>query len=75
MLIVNGFIDMAAAGFFLGWGAQVLGIEYRVAYLIAAVLAASGVISFFIATLAFGRKGQGRALDDGEDRDEPVVRR
>jgi hypothetical protein len=74
-LIVNGFMDMAAAGFFLGWGAPVLGLEHRVAYLIAAVLAASGVISFFIATLAFGRKGQGRALDEGEDRDEPVIRR
>jgi hypothetical protein len=75
MLIANGFLDMAAAGFFLGWGAPVLGLEYRAAYLIAALLAASGVVSFFIATLAFGRKGRGRALDEGEDADEPVIRR
>jgi hypothetical protein len=75
MLIANGFIDMAAAGFFLGWGASVLQIERPTAWLIAAVLAASGVVSFFIATLAFGRKGQGRALDDGDDADEPVIRR
>ena len=74
-LIANGFFDMAAAGFFLGWGASVLGLEYRTAYLIAALLAASGVVSFFIATLAFGRKGSGRALDEGEDSNGPVVRR
>lgn len=74
LLIANGFFDMAAAGFFLGWGASVLKLEYSTAWLIAAVLAASGVISFFIATLGFGRKGQGRALDEGED-DEPVIRR
>ena len=73
MLIANGFFDMAAAGFFLGWGASVLKREYSTAWLIAALLAASGVISFFIATLGFGRKGQGRALDEGED--EPVIRR
>jgi len=75
MLIANGFLDMAAAGFFLGWGHAVLGLEYRVAYLIAALLAASGVVSFFVATLAFGRKGQARALDEGEDANEPVIRR
>ena len=75
MLIANGFFDMAAAGFFLGWGASVLKLEYTTAWLIAAVLAASGVVSFFIATLAFGRKGTGRALDEGEDANEPVVRR
>lgn len=75
IMIANGFLDMAAAGFFLGWGASVLGLEYRTAYLIAAALAASGVVSFFIATLGFGRKGTGRALDEGEDRDEPVIRR
>ena len=73
MFIANGFFDMAAAGFFLGWGASVLKLEYSTAWLIAAVLAASGVISFFIATLGFGRKGTERALDEGED--EPVVRR
>jgi hypothetical protein len=80
MLIANGFLDMAAAGFFLGWGASVLKLEYATAWLIAAILAASGVVSFFIATLAFGRKGTGRALDEGEDDEredanEPVVRR
>jgi hypothetical protein len=75
MLIANGFFDMAAAGFFLGWGASVLKLEYSTAWLIAAVLAASGVVSFFIATLGFGRKGQGRALDEGEREDEPVIRR
>lgn len=75
LLIANGFFDMAIAGFFLGWGASVLGLEYATAWLIAAVLAASGVISFFVATLGFGRKGTGRALDEGEDRDEPVIRR
>ena len=73
LLIANGFFDMAAAGFFLGWGASVLKLEYSTAWLVAALLAASGVISFFIATLGFGRKGQGRALDEGED--EPVIRR
>ena len=73
MLIANGFMDMAAAGFFLGWGHSVVGLEHQTAWLIAAVLAASGVVSFFIATLGFGRKGQGRALDEGED--EPVIRR
>jgi hypothetical protein len=75
MLIANGFFDMAAAGFFLGWGAPVLKLEYTTAWLIAAVLVASGVISFFIATLGYGRKGTGRALDEGEDANEPVVRR
>lgn len=78
LLITLGFIDMAIAGFFLGWGAPVLKFEYSTAWLIAAVFAASGVVTFFIATLAFGRKGQRRALDDGEDAvggDEPVIRR
>ena len=75
MRIANGFLDLAAAGFFLGWGASVLKLEYGTAWLIAAVLAASGVVSFFIATLGFGRKGEGRALDEGEDSDEPVIRR
>ena len=75
LLIANGFFDMAAAGFFLGWGASVLKLEYGTAWLVAAALAASGVVSFFIATLGFGRKGRGRALDEGEDSDEPVVRR
>jgi hypothetical protein len=74
-LIANGFFDMAIAGFFLGWGHSVAGLEHQTAWLIAAVMAASGVISFFIATLAYGRKGRGRELDDGEDRDEPVIRR
>ncbi|HEY7607796.1 MAG TPA: hypothetical protein VIF14_01080 [Alphaproteobacteria bacterium] len=73
-LIANGLIDMATAGFFLGWGASVLKLEYRTAWLIAAILAAAGVVSFFVATLGFGRKGAGRALDEGED-NEPVVRR
>jgi hypothetical protein len=75
VLIANGFFDLAAAGFFLGWGASVLKLEYTTAWLISALLAASGVVSFFIATLAFGRKGTGRALDKGEDENEPVVRR
>jgi hypothetical protein len=79
-MIANGFLDMAIAGFFLGWGHSVAGLEHQTAWLIAAALAASGVISFFIATLAFGRKGRGRELDEGEasvpeDRDEPVIRR
>ena len=73
-LIFNGFVDMAAAGFFLGWGASLLKLEHRVAWIVAALLAASGVVSFLIATLAFGRRGTGRALDGGED-DGPVVRR
>ena len=73
LLIANGFIDMAIAGFFLGWGHSIVGLEHQTAWLVAAVLAASGVVSFFIATLAFGRKGRGRALDEGED--EPVIRR
>lgn len=75
LLIANGFFDMAVAGFFLGWGHSIVGLEHHTAWLIAAVLAASGVVSFFIATLAFGRKGRGRALDEGEEPDEPVVRR
>ena len=58
---------------FLGWGAALLKLEDRVAGLVAALLAASGVIAFFIATLAFGRRGSGRALDGGDD--GPVVRR
>lgn len=78
-MIANGFLDMAIAGFFLGWGHSVAGLEHQTAWLIAAVLAASGVISFFVATLAFGRKGRGRELDEGEDsvreKDEPVIRR
>lgn len=79
LMIANGFLDMAIAGFFLGWGHSVAGLEHQTAWLIAAVLAASGVISFFVATLAFGRKGRGRELDEGEDsvreKDEPVIRR
>lgn len=80
LMIAIGFLDMAIAGFFLGWGHSVAGLEHQTAWLIAAVLAASGVISFFVATLAFGRKGRGRELDEGEDpvrgeRDEPVIRR
>ena len=79
-MIANGFLDMAIAGFFLGWGHSIVGLEHQTAWLVAAVLAASGVISFFVATLAFGRKGRGRELDEGEDsvpeqRDEPVIRR
>lgn len=74
-MIANGFLDMAIAGFFLGWGHSVVGLEHQTAWLVAAVLAASGVISFFVATLAFGRKGRGRELDEGEDRNEPVIRR
>lgn len=73
LLIANGFFDMAIAGFFLGWGHSIVGLEHQTAWLVAAVLAASGVVSFFIATLAYGRKGRGRALDEGED--EPVIRR
>jgi len=75
VMIVNGMFDMALAGFFLGWGNSVLQLERGTAWLIAAVLAAGGVISFFVATLGFGRKGTGRALDEGEDANEPVVRR
>ncbi|MFO0988346.1 MAG: hypothetical protein U1F37_13415 [Alphaproteobacteria bacterium] len=79
LMIANGFLGMAIAGFFLGWGHSVAGLEHQTAWLIAAVLAASGVISFFVATLAFGRKGRGRELDEGEDsvreKDEPVIRR
>ncbi len=73
LLIGVGIIDMAIAGFFLGWGAPLLKLEYSTAWLVAAVLAASSVVTFFIATLAFGREGRGRALDEGED--EPVIRR
>ena len=73
ILIFAGFFDMALAGFFLGWGARVFEIERPIAYLIAAVLAAGAVSIFFIATLAYGRRGTERGLD-GED-DEPVVRR
>jgi hypothetical protein len=74
-MILSGLVDFALAGFFLGWGHSVVGLEYQTAWLIAAVLAAFGVMTVFIATLAFGRKGRGRALDEGEDRDEPVIRR
>src|SRR5262245_5696921 len=79
-LIVSGIIDLALAGFFLAFGASLLRLEYRVAWLVAAVLAAGGVIILFVATLGFGRKGRERALDDGEDTvgedaNEPVVRR
>jgi hypothetical protein len=74
-MILSGLVDFAIAGFVLGWGHSVLGLEYQTAWLIAAVLAAFGVVTMFIATLAFGRKGRGRALDEGEDRDEPVIRR
>ena len=74
VLIFNGLVDMAVAGFFLGWGASVLKLEYRTAWLAAAILAAGGIVSFFVATLGFGRKGAGAALDEGED-SEPVVRR
>ena len=73
-LIYSGILDLALAGFFLGWGAPVLGLEYRVAWLIAAALAAGGVAVLLTATLAYGRRGTGRALDDGED-DGPVIRR
>ncbi len=72
--IVVGMIDMAVAAFFLGWGNSVLGLERTTAWLVAAVLAAGSVISFFVATLAYGRKGTGPALDEGEE-NEPVVRR
>ena len=74
VFILNGMFDMAVAGFFFGWGASVLKLERGTAYLIAAFLAVSAVVSFFVATLAFGRKGRGGALDEGED-NEPVVRR
>lgn len=74
ILIFAGIFDFALAGFFLGWGAPVLQLEYRFAWMIAAALAASGVVIIFIATLGFGRKGTGPALDDGEDQ-EPIVRR
>jgi len=74
-LIYSGILDLALAGFFLGWGAPLLELEYRVAWLIAAALAAGGVVVLLTATLAYGRRGQGRALDDGEDENEPVIRR
>jgi len=73
ILIFAGLFDMALAGFFLGWGHSLLGLEHRVAWLIAALLAAAAVSTFFIATLVYGRRGSRRALDEGED--EPVVRR
>jgi len=77
ILIFAGIFDLALAGFFLGWGAPVLQIEYRFAWMIAAVLAAGGVIIIFVATLGFGRRGTERALDEGDtaDDDGPVVRR
>jgi len=74
-LIYSGLLDLALAGFFLGWGAPVLGLEYRVAWIVAAVLAAGGVAVIFTATLAYGRRGTGRALDEGEDDPPPVIRR
>ena len=74
MLIFGGIFDMALAGFFLAFGHSVLQIEYRFAWMIAAALAAGGVIILFIATLGFGRQGQRRDLDEGEN-DEPIVRR
>ena len=74
-LIYSGILDLALAGFFLGWGAPLLELEHRVAWLIAAVLAAGGVVVLLTATLAYGRRGSGRALDDGEDENEPVIRR
>jgi hypothetical protein len=73
IFIYVGLVDLALAGFFLGWGAALLKLEDRVAGLVAALLAASGVIAFFIATLAFGRRGSGRARAGGDD--GPVVRR
>jgi len=73
ILIFAGIFDFALAGFFLGWGAPVLQMEYRFAWMIAAALAGGGVVIIFIATLGYGRRGTERALD-GED-DEPVVRR
>jgi hypothetical protein len=72
-LIVSGLVDLALAGLFLGWGARLLGLEPSTAWLIAAICAAAGVSTIFVATLAFGRRGTERALDRGEDR--PVVRR
>ena len=74
-LIFGGIFDLALAGFFLGWGASLFQIEYRFAWMIAAALAAGGVIVLFVATLVYGRKGEERALDEGEGDNEPVVRR
>lgn len=73
MLVLGGFLDIALAAFFLGWGAEVFEIEPRVAWLIAAALALGGV-SIFVAALAFGRRRSEQALDRGND-DGPVVRR
>lgn len=76
VLIFAGIMDLALAGFFLGWGTKLLQIEYRAAWMMAAALAAGGVIILFVATLGYGRRGTGRALDPGEeDEREPIVRR
>jgi len=72
-MIVSGLVDLALAGFFLGWGHSVLGLEHRVAWLIGAALAAFGLATIFVATLVYGRRGQGRARGEGEN--EPVIRR
>ena len=74
-LIYSGLLDLALAGFFLGWGAPLLELEYRAAWLIAALLAVGGVAVLLTATLAYGRRGTGRALDEGEDDPPPVIRR
>ncbi|MCW5770526.1 MAG: hypothetical protein KIT16_02735 [Rhodospirillaceae bacterium] len=77
VLIFAGIFDLVLAGLVLGWGTKVLQIEHQMAWLIAAVLAAGGVVILFIATLAFGRRGTGAPLDPGEDKDDrgPIVRR
>ncbi len=71
-MMLSGLVDLALAGFFLGWGESIVGLEERVAWLIAAALAAFGIATILAAMVVYGRR---RRAPDAQEHDEPIVRR
>lgn len=73
ILIFGGIVDLALAGFFLGWGERLFQIEAYIAQILAGGMAFAGVTIIVVALTIFGRKRDGRVID--ENNDGPVIRR
>lgn len=71
----TGFASLALAALVLSFGRRVLELEFRVAWVIVAGLAAVGISIIFAATLVYGRRSPDDVLDVPPPASGRVIRR
>ncbi len=74
-LLGIGFGALALAALFLSFGRRMLELEFRVAWVIIAGLAAAGIAIIFAATLVYGRRSPDDVLDLPRPGSGRVIRR